>query len=667
MSRTSGRFAHTFPRATADTVAFLFFRPLLPNYPASVRYESSFGRNEACFSACEIIRTLATNLTNTIVLVVFSGITALLFAPPPAPFVFVLPSMSLLSRTNVWRFSIPLLLLGGLTVGIAMLRNVPSEAYPGMPRDQRAYWTWVSSINRDPGTAVASGIELLQENAHLPRLYLRLSDACAGTESVEDCRTALTAAAPPDARTALYRDAALLQLFPEAQADSAVAGWKHLAGDLALDPTLARLVVDRARANPETSWLPEVEAVWSEQIGRDTTLAGPTFGLGYAAVLRNDWDTSEPLLQRTTRLAPDDPQAYRELGRIYFFTSQADAFEKALEAGIAAAQASHDLETALTLRGNLGLAVMNWKGDLERASRLFEEAIAQARLLSQERTEGFNLYRLANIRTRQHRYSEALVLLDSAEVRYATYVPQQRAEVLAQRGMALSEMFRFSEAGAVLDEAILLARANRNVGAHLQALIALVQLRFQMGQYQQARENGLEALALATQYEIADFAIAARKVLGDVDRLWGNYEAAAIHYQEGVTLAKNSRNQARLTELYQRMGLQAIQVQDIDAARTYFEMMLEGVDQSENSKALALAYDIEAIRIHGKRLQPHWQARLPHNSAPYTSTIVFLVRAGNPMSTAMLASDHRMAMRFFSMGVTSTSVSSIDWAMAISP
>lgn len=44
---------------------------------------------------------------------------------------------------------------------------------------------------------------------------------------------------------------------------------------------------------------------------------------------------------------------------------------------------------------------------------------------------------------------------------------------------------------------------------------------------------------------------------------------------------------------------------------------------------LALAYDIDAIQEKGL-IKPGWQKRLPHNSAPYTSTIVFLVRKGNP-------------------------------------
>ncbi|GAB3372425.1 sulfate ABC transporter substrate-binding protein [Lysobacter rhizosphaerae] len=45
---------------------------------------------------------------------------------------------------------------------------------------------------------------------------------------------------------------------------------------------------------------------------------------------------------------------------------------------------------------------------------------------------------------------------------------------------------------------------------------------------------------------------------------------------------------------------------------------------------LALAADIDAIADKGKLLPANWQSRLPHNSAPYTSTIVFLVRKGNP-------------------------------------
>ena len=45
---------------------------------------------------------------------------------------------------------------------------------------------------------------------------------------------------------------------------------------------------------------------------------------------------------------------------------------------------------------------------------------------------------------------------------------------------------------------------------------------------------------------------------------------------------------------------------------------------------LALAYDIDEIGEKAKLLPPDWQKRLPHNSSPYTSTYIFLVRKGNP-------------------------------------
>ena len=56
--------------------------------------------------------------------------------------------------------------------------------------------------------------------------------------------------------------------------------------------------------------------------------------------------------------------------------------------------------------------------------------------------------------------------------------------------------------------------------------------------------------------------------------------------------------------------------------------VIDGLDA--DVVTLALAYDIDAIQLKGKRLAADWQKHLPNNSAPYTSTIVFLVRKGNP-------------------------------------
>jgi sulfate/thiosulfate transport system substrate-binding protein len=56
--------------------------------------------------------------------------------------------------------------------------------------------------------------------------------------------------------------------------------------------------------------------------------------------------------------------------------------------------------------------------------------------------------------------------------------------------------------------------------------------------------------------------------------------------------------------------------------------VIDGLDA--DVVTLALASDINAIADVAKLLPADWQKRLPHNSTPYTSTIVFLVRKGNP-------------------------------------
>ncbi|TAK73704.1 MAG: sulfate ABC transporter substrate-binding protein [Aquabacterium sp.] len=56
--------------------------------------------------------------------------------------------------------------------------------------------------------------------------------------------------------------------------------------------------------------------------------------------------------------------------------------------------------------------------------------------------------------------------------------------------------------------------------------------------------------------------------------------------------------------------------------------VIDGLDA--DVVTLALAYDIDEIGEKAKLIPADWQKRLKHNSAPYTSTIVFLVRKGNP-------------------------------------
>jgi sulfate transport system substrate-binding protein len=91
--------------------------------------------------------------------------------------------------------------------------------------------------------------------------------------------------------------------------------------------------------------------------------------------------------------------------------------------------------------------------------------------------------------------------------------------------------------------------------------------------------------------------------------LYKDYNTAFSRYWEGKTKQKVTVQQS-----HGGSGAQARAVAD-------------GLDA--DVVTLALAYDIDAISQAGL-IKPGWQKRLPQNSSPYTSTVVFLVRKGNP-------------------------------------
>lgn len=115
--------------------------------------------------------------------------------------------------------------------------------------------------------------------------------------------------------------------------------------------------------------------------------------------------------------------------------------------------------------------------------------------------------------------------------------------------------------------------------------------------------------------------------------------AGVVHAAQGpVTLLNVSYDPTR--ELYQdynaafrrywkaRTGADVIVKQSHGGSGKQARAVIDGLQA--DVVCLALAYDIDAIAEKSALLPQNWQSRLPHNSAPYTSTIVFLVRKGNP-------------------------------------
>ena len=113
---------------------------------------------------------------------------------------------------------------------------------------------------------------------------------------------------------------------------------------------------------------------------------------------------------------------------------------------------------------------------------------------------------------------------------------------------------------------------------------------------------------------------------------------ATIAAADGITLLNVSYDPTR--ELYTDVNAafaakwKAEKGQDVSIKQSHggsgkqARSVIDGL--SADVLTLALAYDIDAVAEKGKLLPADWQSKLPENSAPYTSTIVFLVRKGNP-------------------------------------
>ncbi len=114
--------------------------------------------------------------------------------------------------------------------------------------------------------------------------------------------------------------------------------------------------------------------------------------------------------------------------------------------------------------------------------------------------------------------------------------------------------------------------------------------------------------------------------------------SVAVHASDTLKLLNVSYDPTR--ELYQAVNKefaahwQSTQHQKIEIQQSHggsgkqARAIIDGLEA--DIVTLALAYDIDEIAARSQKLPANWQSKLPNNSTPFTSTIVFLVRKGNP-------------------------------------
>lgn len=132
---------------------------------------------------------------------------------------------------------------------------------------------------------------------------------------------------------------------------------------------------------------------------------------------------------------------------------------------------------------------------------------------------------------------------------------------------------------------------------------------------QRKSRNPLSGLLLASVLSLSAIAEAAEVALLNVSydptrELYQEYNAAFAKYWKGKT-----GDTVTVRQSHGGSGKQA-------------RAVIDGLDA--DVVTLALAYDVDQLYAKAKLIPENWQSRLPHNSAPYTSTMIFLVRKGNP-------------------------------------
>jgi sulfate transport system substrate-binding protein len=112
-----------------------------------------------------------------------------------------------------------------------------------------------------------------------------------------------------------------------------------------------------------------------------------------------------------------------------------------------------------------------------------------------------------------------------------------------------------------------------------------------------------------------------------VSPVWGNSQLLNVSYDPTREFYKEF-NDAFAKHWKEQTG-EAVEIKaSHGGSGKQARSVIDGLDA--DVVTLALAYDIDALVENGNLLSKEWQTKLPYNSSPYTSTIVFLVRKGNP-------------------------------------
>lgn len=305
---------------------------------------------------------------------------------------------------------------------------------------------------------------------------------------------------------------------------------------------------------PDRSQLPRIEALYLE---------------GLYATVNRDFSSAARSYAEITRLSPQDPQVYFDLGRAY---EKDDDTKEAIESYIEATNRSPQLPAAFLRVGVL----YGRKLDLPGASTNFQQAetLYQAIGSFEGQAEvfyerGFLLNKMQRVAEAKEQLQRALELAKTANNQY------QQVKTLLKLGDVISDEGRPAEGRQIMQQAINLARANSIDNLTKRGLVDLGNTFLVSGDYPEAKKYYEESLELAQKQKDLRNAARALLSLGSLAERQGNTDDVVRYVEQALPFYRQGGYRKEMSQAVALIARAKVQKGEYQTALQAFQEQLK--------------------------------------------------------------------------------------------
>jgi CHAT domain-containing protein/Flp pilus assembly protein TadD len=438
------------------------------------------------------------------------------------------------------------------------------------------YWEWKRDMVGNRTVAhLEKGLVLLAGTPSHESFYSAISGLCVDLEMESECYEQFIAADVwVDPSRAPLIDYALGRLAM--RTDSALSADHVLkaASSARLTPRLARFIVDDAEEGRLNLTLDALRTLWSTTKYASYSEQGQIFGYAYIQIRSNNWEAAEDILVKLAEMRPNNVEAYRELGRIYFSIGNRELCFHVTNQALEISIANRDREGELNALGNLAYLHLRWDSASDDAKEKLLDVVNLAERIGDPSAVGINSFRLGEIEARRAQYESALTYMARAEEMKSHIPVSFMVQILSTRGEIFRRQLRYDESVEALAKAKdLIGLHGLHASHHSIAVDAyLAQVYWDTGRLDVAIGIAERSIARADSLGLIDSMIAMRGILGQMYMDHVMLDESIIVHSEALDLAIEDGSTYRIYDAYIDLGFTYACMMNVDEAQRYFTL-----------------------------------------------------------------------------------------------